>query len=252
MADCPAGPAGVERDAEEGSMSADGSVVVVGGTRAIGFEIVRHYAHDGREVWLTGKDGANVEAAVAALGGSVRGATFDLAEPETIASALAGVGSVDRLVLCAIDRDQNSVPEYDLKRAIRLVTLKLVGYTEVVHVLLDRLTGDASLLLFGGMAKERPYPGSTTVTTVNGGVTGLTRTLVEELKPHRVNAIHPGVVGDSPYWAEKPAAVANYTSQTPIGRLACMADIVNASVFLLENRAVNGVDLIVDGGWHCR
>jgi NAD(P)-dependent dehydrogenase (short-subunit alcohol dehydrogenase family) len=233
-------------------MSADGSVVVVGGTRAIGHEIVRHYARDGRDVWLTGRDPARVDAAVAALGGSVRGATFDLAEPETIAGALARIGPVQRLVLCAIDRDQNSVREYDLTRAIRLVTLKLVGYTEVVHVLVDRLTEDASLLLFGGMAKERPYPGSTTVTTVNGGVTGLTRTLVEELKPLRVNAIHPGVVGDSPYWAEKPAAVANYTAQTPIGRLARMADIVDASVFLLENGAVNGVDLIVDGGWHCR
>ena len=81
---------------------------------------------------------------------------------------------------------------------------------------------------------------------------GLTRTLVEELKPLRVNSIHPGVVGDSPYWAEKPAAVAKYTSETPIGRLATMAEIVDATVFLLENDAVNGVELIVDGGWHCR
>ena len=87
-----------------------------------------------------------------------------------------------RLVLAAIDRDQNTVADYDLVRAIRLVTLKLVGYTEVVHSLRDRLTDDASLVLFGGMAKERPYPGSTTVTTVNGGVVGLTRTLVEELR----------------------------------------------------------------------
>ena len=102
------------------------------------------------------------------------------------------------------------------------------------------------------MAKERPYPGSTTVSTVNGGVVGLTRTLVEELEPIRVNAIHPGVVGDSPYWAEKPAAVAKYTSETPTGRLASMSDIVGADAFLLENPSVNGVDLIVDGGWHCR
>ena len=29
-----------------------------------------------------------------------------------------------------------------------------------------------------------------------------------------------------------------------------MDEIVNAVVFLLENTAVNGVDLIVDGGWH--
>jgi NAD(P)-dependent dehydrogenase (short-subunit alcohol dehydrogenase family) len=139
-----------------------------------------------------------------------------------------------------------------MARALYLVTLKLVGYTEVVHTLADRFTADASILLFGGMAKERPYPGSTTVTTVNGGVVGLTRTLVEELKPLRANSIHPGVVGDSPYWAEKPAAIEKYTSETPLGRLATMDEIVDASVFLLENTAVNGVDLIVDGGWHCR
>jgi hypothetical protein len=31
-----------------------------------------------------------------------------------------------------------------------------------------------------------------------------------------------------------------------------MTEIVDASVFLLENGAVNGVELIVDGGWHTR
>ncbi len=46
--------------------------------------------------------------------------------------------------------------------------------------------------------------------------------------------------------------IAKYASQTPTGRLATMAEIVDAVVFLLENRVVNGVDLIVDGGWHCR
>ena len=67
---------------------------------------------------------------------------------------------------------------------MRLVTLKLVGYTEVVHVLLDRLTRrQRRSSLFGGMAKDRPYPGSTTVSTVNGGIVGLVRTLVEELAP---------------------------------------------------------------------
>ena len=28
-----------------------------------------------------------------------------------------------------------------------------------------------------------------------------------------------------------------------------MADVVDATRFLLENGSVNGVDLIVDGGW---
>jgi NAD(P)-dependent dehydrogenase (short-subunit alcohol dehydrogenase family) len=233
-------------------MASDGAVVVIGGTRAIGLGIVRHYAAAGREVWLTGRDPDHVAGAVKAVGSGVRGVAFDLAEPHGIAAALAGVGQVRHLVLAAIDRDQNSVRDYDIDRAIRLATLKLVGYTTAVGALLDRLAPTSSIVLFGGMAKERPYPGSTTVSTVNGGVVGLARSLVEELKPIRVNAIHPGVVEDSPYWAEKPAAVARYTSETPLGRLARMAEIVDAVVFLLENGAVNGVDLIVDGGWHCR
>lgn len=229
-----------------------GAVVVVGGTRAIGLEIVRHFADRGDEVVLTGRDAEGAAEAARGVGGRTTGIGFDLSDPTTIGPALAGVGPVRHLVLAAIDRDANAVADYSIERAIRLVTLKLVGFTEVVHALHDRLTDDASVVLFGGMAKERPYPGSTTVSTVNGGVVGLTRSLVEELKPRRVNSIHPGIVGDSPFWVEKTEALANYRSQTPTGRLATMADIVGATVFLLENTSVNGIDLLVDNGWHCR
>lgn len=50
-------------------------------------------------------------------------------------------------------------------------------------------------MLFGGLAKDRPYPGSTIVTAFNQGITGLVKTLAVEIAPHRVNAVHPGVVG---------------------------------------------------------
>ena len=96
-------------------------------------------------------------------------------------------------------------------------------------------------MLFGGLAKDRPYPGSTTVSTVNGGVIGLVHTLAVELAPIRVNAMHPGIVGDSPFWSGKPAEVLDgYRARTPTGRLATMADIVDAVDFLLSNRSVNG------------
>lgn len=236
-------------------MSDSGAVVVVGGTRSIGLEIVKHYAAQGREVILTGLTAANVDAAVAAaagLGGTVRGVAFDLARPREIGPAFADVGPVRYLALVALERDDNRVRDYDIDRAIRLVTLKLVGFTEVVHALQPRFDDETAIVMFGGMAKERPYPGSTTISTVNAGVVGITRTLVEELRPVRVNSLHPGIVGDSPYWAGKAEAIAHYTALSPLGRLATMADIVDATAFLLENRAVNGVDLIVDGGWHCR
>ena len=40
-------------------------------------------------------------------------------------------------------------------------------------------------------------------------------------------------------------------SRTPTGRLVTMADVVDASRFLLENPAINGINLPVDGGWLC-
>ena len=233
-------------------MAEDGAVVVVGGTRAIGLELVRHYASQGREVILTGRDPEAVVTAADAIGGRTRGITFDLAEPTSIAPALAGIGPVQRLALVAIDRDQNTVKDYDIARAIRLVTLKLVGYTEVVHALLPRLRPDAAILIFGGLARDRPYPGSTTVTTVNGAVTSLVRTLVVELAPRRVNALHPAIVGDSPQWIGMPPERREALEQrTPIGRLVTMDEVVGASRFLLENQAVNGINLAVDGGWTC-
>jgi NAD(P)-dependent dehydrogenase (short-subunit alcohol dehydrogenase family) len=106
--------------------------------------------------------------------------------------------------------------------------------------------------LFGGLALRRPYPGSTTVTTVNGGITGLVHTLAVELAPIRVNGIHPGVVGDSPYWSGKTAALDDVSSRTPIGRPVTMQEVVGASMFLLENDAMDGVNLDVDGGWLLR
>jgi NAD(P)-dependent dehydrogenase (short-subunit alcohol dehydrogenase family) len=231
-------------------MAEAGSVVVVGGTAGLGKEIARHYAGSGREVIVTGREATRADEAAADIGGATRGLGFDLAEPELVGPALKDVGAVRHLVLASIERDDNRVRDFDIQGAIRLTTLKLVGYAEVVHQLADRLTEDGSLLLFGGGAKDRPYPGSTTVSTVNGGILGLTRTLAIELAPLRVNSIHPGIVEDSPAWSSKPPDVlAGFRGRTPTGRLCTMQDIVGAAVFLLENRAMNGVDLRVDGGW---
>jgi NAD(P)-dependent dehydrogenase (short-subunit alcohol dehydrogenase family) len=231
---------------------ANGSVVVVGGTRGLGREVAQHYADAGREVVVTGRDASACGQCAAEIGGSTRGVAFDLAEPHSIAERLSDIGGVQHLVLAAIDRDANSVREYDIDAAIRLVTLKLVGYTEVIHALQPHFTDDASVLIFGGLARDRPYPGSTTVTTVNGGVTGLVRTLVIELAPTRVNALHPAIVGDSPQWVNMPQERFDaLVSRTPIGRLVTMQEVVEASRFLLENAAINGINLPVDGGWLC-
>jgi NAD(P)-dependent dehydrogenase (short-subunit alcohol dehydrogenase family) len=224
-----------------------GTVLIVGGTAGIGRELASHYARQGRQVVLTGRTASTAAKVAEEVGGATSSVALDLSKPHDIAGNLAGLGPVDHVVLAAIDRDANFVKTYNIEAAIHLVTLKLVGYTAVVHTLANRLTGNGSILLFGGQARVRPYPGSTTVSSINAGVCGMVRTLSVELAPIRVNSIHPGIIGDSPFWEGKnlDAVVAN----TLTGRLATMAECVNAAVFLLENGGINGVDLVIDGGF---
>ena len=223
------------------------ATVVIGGTSGLGKEVARHYAKAGHEVVLSGREIARCESIAEEIGGNATGMALDLTRPKELAGILSKVGPVKYLVLAAMERDNNTVKDYDIDAAIGLVVSKLVGYSAVIHALSDRFVDDGAIVLFGGQARERPYPGSTTVTTINGGVTSMVKTLAIQMAPTRVNAIHPGIVGDSPYWSGKN--VDGVIARTPGGRLATMEDITGAVVFLLENRGTNGVNLNVDGGW---
>jgi NAD(P)-dependent dehydrogenase (short-subunit alcohol dehydrogenase family) len=231
-------------------MADKGTVVVVGGTSELGKALAVHYAGKGHPVVVTGREAGRAQKVAAEIGNGAVGVNFDLSKPKDIVKALADVKDVQYLVLVSIARDENSIKAYDIDQAVELVTLKLVGYPEVVHALLPQLRADGAVLMYGGMAKDRPYPGSATVTTINGGVSTLVRAMSVELAPLRVNAIHPGVVGETPYWADKPAGVLEALSaRTLTKKLVTIKDVTDAAIFLLENQGVNGVNLDVDGGW---
>ena len=228
---------------------AAGTVVIVGGTQGLGRRLAERFAADGSQVVLTGRNSERARGVAAEIGPNARGCALDLSEPHGISLCLQGIHNVDHVVLAAIERDANSVREYDVARAIRLATLKLVGYTEVLHSLHQTLHDRSSVLLYGGLAKERPYPGSTTVTSVNGAIETMVRTFALELAPVRVNALHPGIVGDSPAWENNDAMVEAVIKRTPTGRTVTMDQVTDAALFLLRNGAINGVNLNVDGGW---
>jgi NAD(P)-dependent dehydrogenase (short-subunit alcohol dehydrogenase family) len=237
----------------EGVMS---QILVVGGTSGIGRKLAEHYVAEGCSVVVAGrtaerarKVAADIQATYASdTGGVVRGIAVDVSQPGTLRDALSDIDSVDSLVLAGMQRDQNSLREYDIDSASTLATAKVIGYTTVAHILQPRMSGSGSVLVFGGVSKDMPYPGSTTISAVNAAMVGLTATLAVEMAPIRVNAIHPGAVGDSPFWADKEGALEPVRRRTLTGRLPTMQDIVDGSVFLLENPSANGVNLSLNGG----
>ena len=234
-------------------MATGGAVVVVGGTSGIGEAIAKHYADEGRRVYVSGRDQGRADEAAQRIGGDTHGLAVDLSQPAGIAEGLAPVeGPVDYLVIPAVLRDQNNVKEFNIEGASALAVLKLVGYPETIHQLLDRMTDESSIVLFGGLAKEKPYPGSTTVTSVNGGVEKMLNTLALEIAPIRINAVHPGIVLDSPFWEGKDPVREAVMARTPTGRPVLTEHIVDATRFLLENPSADGINLHIDGGHQLR
>ena len=222
------------------------SVVIGGASDGVSGVIARRLAGRGDHVIITSRDSARAQAAADEIGGTARGLAIDLSRPEAIAAALDSVTDVDNLVITAMESVPITLADFQVDAAIRSVTIKLVGYAEVVRCLHGRLRPSAAVVLFGGLAKERPYPGSTMVTTFNAGITGLVKTLAAEIAPHRVNAIHPGLIGDSPKWRE--ATDHPHIAATPIGRLVTMDEVADATEFLLRNTGMNAQDLHIEGG----
>lgn len=223
-----------------------GISVVVGGSSGLGRAIAERLAAEGDDVVITSRDATKAATVAGEIAASARGLAVDLSRPETIADAFAGVEAMDRLVITAIQQAVNSLQGFNLGTANAAVTVKLVGYTETVRVLHPRFGPDASVVLFGGLAFARPYPGSTMVSAVNGAITSLVKALAVEIAPHRVNGLHPGLVGDSPKWRTTP--LDGVIARTPTGRTVQMAEVVDATLFLLRNTGVNAHNLVVDGG----
>jgi NAD(P)-dependent dehydrogenase (short-subunit alcohol dehydrogenase family) len=224
--------------------------IIIGGAHGVGEVIARRFAERGDEVILTSRDSSRAETAAKKIGQNTRGIVADLSQPETIAAALDSVTAVDNVVITAMETIPLPLSNFQLDAAARSATIKLVGYAEAVRFLHGRFRPGASVVLFGGLAKERPYPGSTIISAVNAALDGLIRALAAEIAPHRVNVVHPGLIGDSPRWRD--AQENPMLNRAPIGRAVTMEEVADAADFLLRNTGMNAHQLNVDGGFLIR
>lgn len=99
-----------------------------------------------------------------------------------------------------------------------------------------------------------PWASRANYAASKGGVMLLTRSLAQELAPHRirVNSICPGAVRTSINKAawETPEALTKLMELIPYNRIGEPEDIARAAVWLASDRAdyINGISLYVDGG----
>jgi len=232
----------------------DAHLLVIGGTRGLGFELARAAAEQGARVTVTGRDAHFAEARAAELDPSARGLACDLMDDASLTRLFADIDVVDHLVLTAIERDRNTAADFRVDAAARMMHIKTVGYANAVAHALPKLAPDGSVVMFSGISMWRPSPGSTTMSMANSAIIGLVNSLAVEIAPVRVNAITPGsVAGTEAIDNAGPVMAEVFEAQrqrTPGKRLPAPDDIVAAVLFLLTCSGVNGENLVVDCGYH--
>lgn len=177
--------------------------LITGGSRGIGLAVAAAYAEAGAQVFICGRNDADVDAAlcdIRARGGAVAGAAGDIARLEDVqrivAAAMKCYGAVDVLVNNAsILGPREPLVSYPVEFWEQVIRINLTGVFllthEVLPGMLARRDGSIINVTSGvgrvGKARWGAYAVS------KGGLECFTQVLADEVKTAgiRVNAVNP-------------------------------------------------------------
>ena len=232
-------------------------VVVTGGARGIGADVVRSFASEGARVAVLDRlvdEAASVADEVDGIAIAV-----DLAEPSSTTNAMhraiSELGGVDVLVNNAgvftiTPLLDISADEWDWVFSINvramLLTTQVAGRT-MIDLGGGKIVNMASMGAKVGAAGQAHYAAS------KAAVISLTQVSAAELGPHgiNVNSICPGYVLTDMGAATRTAdQIAEWSAKSPLGRLAQPSDVAAMALFLASADAdyCTGQALNVTGG----
>jgi NAD(P)-dependent dehydrogenase (short-subunit alcohol dehydrogenase family) len=244
----------------------DGQVALVtGGAGLYGRHICRALAEAGAHVVIASRDRAACDVIAGELdsdGLAASTARLDQSDEASIEAFCADVGPIDVLINNAVFRRGGSIDDVDPADLRATAEVNYVGLMLLTRLIAEQMKerGGGSVVniasIYGVVGPQfAVYEGTDIVSPAfyafeKGGMVNLTRYLAAHYGPSgiRVNCVSPGGLATP----EQPAAFVDaYTKRTPLGRLAGPDDIKGPIVFLASQAAsyVNGVNLMVDGGW---
>lgn len=237
------------------------TAIVTGGTRGIGFSIVKTYLDNGANVALLGSRKDSVDAALVKLteyGDRVMGLWPDLLNPEEVKRDFEAVrakyGRVDILANNAGISSKTSFYDYTLdefKKVMDLnVTAVFICAQAAARIMKEQ--GGGVIINTSSMVGEYGQPSGCSYPASKFAVNGLVKSLSRELAKDgiRVNAVAPGVTRTDMLANLPKEMVDRVSAGIPLGRVGEPEDIAHAYLYLASDKAsyVTGLVLKVDGG----
>ncbi|QBI22098.1 SDR family oxidoreductase [Egibacter rhizosphaerae] len=236
------------------------TALVTGGSRGIGYAIAGELVSNGARVCVTGRKQAQLDEALAELGGGdgvigVAGGSDDPQHREdAVARTVEAFGAVDLLVNNAGTNPQyGPLVDADLKAVDKIMSVNVVaplGWVQEAWRAWMAEHGGVVLNVasIGGL---RPGSWIGAYNTSKAGLIQLTRQLALELGPTvRVNAIAPAVVKTDFASALYEGREGEVAAKYPMKRLGTPSDAASAARWLLSDEAgwVTGETVVLDGG----
>ena len=236
------------------------TAVVTGGTRGIGFSIVKKFLENGANVAIAGSRQETVDKALAQLENykdRIIGICPDLCDPEAVAAAFTQVkekfGRIDILANNAGISSRTSPYDYTLEEFSKIIDInfKAVFVCSQAAARIMKEQGGGVIINTSSMVGEYGQAAGCGYPATKFAVNGLTKSLARELAKDqiRVNAVAPGVTRTDMVAALPKEMVDRISAGIPLGRPGEPDDIANAFLFLASDMAsyVTGVTLKVDG-----
>ena len=236
--------------------------VVTGGTRGIGFSIVKKFLENGAKVALLGSRQETVDKALQKIkeedaDAEVMGYWPNLMNAKEVEEVFVKVkelyGSIDILVNNAGVSARDSFYDYKPEDFMKVIDLNLnsVFLCAQAAAKIMKEQGGGVILNTSSMVSLFGQPAGVSYPASKSAVNGLTKSLARELGKDkiRVNAVAPGVTRTDMVAALPEEMVKRLTASIPLGRVGEPEDVANAFVFLASDMAsyVTGEILSVDG-----